>query len=453
MKKNSSNKNIYDLIGVGIGPFNLSLAALANPISSLNTLFFEQKEKFDWHSGLLLEDCDLQVPFLADLVTMADPSSKFSYLNYLHNQGRLYNFYFYENFKIPRVEYNSYCQWVCQNLENLNFGFCVTEIDYVDELFQVKVLNLKNKKYQTFFAKNVVLGIGTKPYWPNALGSNNAVGNITHSSDYLNKKPSLQKNKNITIVGNGQSAAEIFLDLLRDHHKYNYFISWVSRSVGFFPMEHSKLGLEHFSPDYIQHFYSLAEQSKNLIRAKQNFWYKGISDETISAIYDALYRKSINNKPLPVFLLSNTELQNVNTKNKNLILDFLHLESMEKFQLKSTALICATGYQPSDPAFLNPIKPMIQVDFSERMKINSDYSLDIPKIKNGKVFVQNAEIHTHGICAPDLGLGAYRAAVIVNKLLNKQHYQVRAKNVFQSFGISNLPTSNLSFGKSTRGLA
>ena len=70
---------IYDIIGVGIGPFNLGLAALLEPVAEINALFLEQKTQFHWHPGLLIEGTTIQVPFLADLVTMADPSSRFSF--------------------------------------------------------------------------------------------------------------------------------------------------------------------------------------------------------------------------------------------------------------------------------------------------------------------------------------------------------------------------------------
>ena len=57
------NQTIYDLVGIGIGPFNLSLAALSDQ-TMLKTLFIEQKQKFDWHPGLLIESTTLQVPFM-----------------------------------------------------------------------------------------------------------------------------------------------------------------------------------------------------------------------------------------------------------------------------------------------------------------------------------------------------------------------------------------------------
>ncbi|MFG2390637.1 SidA/IucD/PvdA family monooxygenase, partial [Streptomyces lavendulae] len=70
----------HDLVGIGIGPFNLSLAALAHGlpqqgIGTLATAFYDQRRDFRWHPGLLIDGATLQVPFLADLVTLADPTS------------------------------------------------------------------------------------------------------------------------------------------------------------------------------------------------------------------------------------------------------------------------------------------------------------------------------------------------------------------------------------------
>ncbi|MDQ7860074.1 SidA/IucD/PvdA family monooxygenase [Peribacillus frigoritolerans] len=58
--------------------------------------FLRKKREFNWHEGMLLEGTTLQVPFFADLVSMADVTSPYSYLNYLQQHDRLYHFYFLE---------------------------------------------------------------------------------------------------------------------------------------------------------------------------------------------------------------------------------------------------------------------------------------------------------------------------------------------------------------------
>ena len=116
---------MLDIIGIGVGPFNLSLAALLTK-TDVTAKFFEQKAEFNWHKGMILPNTTLQVPFMADLVTMIDPTSPYSFLNYLHTQHRLLKFYFLEEFKIYRKEYNHYCQWVAEQLDSLNFDAAVT---------------------------------------------------------------------------------------------------------------------------------------------------------------------------------------------------------------------------------------------------------------------------------------------------------------------------------------
>ncbi|HVM02743.1 MAG TPA: SidA/IucD/PvdA family monooxygenase, partial [Acidimicrobiales bacterium] len=101
----------YDVVGVGIGPFNLSLAALADGVPGLRTLFLERRPRFSWHPGLLLDGAALQVSFLADLVSLVDPTSRWSFLAYLRAHDRLLPFYLRERWRPSRREYDDYCRW------------------------------------------------------------------------------------------------------------------------------------------------------------------------------------------------------------------------------------------------------------------------------------------------------------------------------------------------------
>ncbi|NEE32703.1 lysine N(6)-hydroxylase/L-ornithine N(5)-oxygenase family protein, partial [Streptomyces sp. SID7982] len=74
---------------------------------------------------------------------------------------------------------------------------------------------------------------------------------------YLDGKAELQKKKSITLVGSGQSAAEIYYDLLSEIDTYGYRLNWVTRSPRFFPLEYTKLTLEMTSPEYIDYFHAL----------------------------------------------------------------------------------------------------------------------------------------------------------------------------------------------------
>ena len=77
---------VHDFVAIGLGPFNLGLACLAEPLPDLDGVFLEARGEFRWHPGMMLDDATLQVPFLADLVTLADPTSRFSYLAFLKDR-------------------------------------------------------------------------------------------------------------------------------------------------------------------------------------------------------------------------------------------------------------------------------------------------------------------------------------------------------------------------------
>ena len=126
----------YDFAGIGVGPFNLGLAALTEDLSDVDGVFLEQRAGFDWHPGLMIDGVTVQVPFLADLVTMADPTSRFSFLNYLQQVGRLYPFYIRESFYPLRAEYNEYCKWVARQLPSIRWNTRVDTVTHDGEAYQ-----------------------------------------------------------------------------------------------------------------------------------------------------------------------------------------------------------------------------------------------------------------------------------------------------------------------------
>lgn len=198
----------YDLVGIGIGPFNLGLAALAEPLADVRALFLEAKPSFSWHPGLLLDGATLQVPFLADLVSLVDPTSRWSFLNYLREHDRLFPFYFSERFHVPRREYDHYCRWVADSLPSCRFGARVDGLRWDGDSFAVSYGSEQVR------ARNVVLGVGTEPVVPSALAG--VLGKeVFHAGQYLTHAPALDGAQDVTVVGSGQSGAEVFLDLLR----------------------------------------------------------------------------------------------------------------------------------------------------------------------------------------------------------------------------------------------
>ena len=80
--------------------------------------FIERQPEFGWHRDMLLDDCRMQISFLKDLVTQRDPTSRFTFINYLFERGRLNEFVNLKNFYPTRVEFHDYLSWVAQAFDD-----------------------------------------------------------------------------------------------------------------------------------------------------------------------------------------------------------------------------------------------------------------------------------------------------------------------------------------------
>ncbi|MYV50367.1 lysine N(6)-hydroxylase/L-ornithine N(5)-oxygenase family protein [Streptomyces sp. SID2888] len=416
--------HIHDLVGIGLGPFNLGLACLTEPIAELDAVFLESKPNFEWHSGMFLDGAHLQTPFMSDLVTLADPTSPYSFLNYLKEQGRLYSFYIRENFYPLRVEYDDYCRWAASRLSSVRFGTTVTEVTYQDT---DDVYVVRTQDGDAYRARRLVLGTGTSPHIPEPCRG--LAGDVVHTSRYLDHKHALQAKESITLVGSGQSAAEIYQDLLSEIDVHGYRLNWVTRSPRFFPLEYTKLTLEMTSPEYIDYFHALPEGTRYRLTEQQKGLFKGIDGDLINEIFDLLYQKNLDG-PVPTRLLTNSALTSARHEDGGYTLGFRQEEQGKDYELRSQALILATGYRYTEPEFLAPVRDRLRYDGHGNFDVARNYSIDT----TGRgVFLQNGGVHTHSITSPDLGMGPYRNACIIRELLGSEYYPVEKTIAFQEF--------------------
>ncbi|MCI3239368.1 lysine N(6)-hydroxylase/L-ornithine N(5)-oxygenase family protein [Streptomyces spinosisporus] len=417
----------YDFVGIGLGPFNLGLACLTEPIAELDGLFLESKPDFEWHAGMFLDGAHLQTPFMSDLVTLADPTSPYSFLNYLKEKGRLYSFYIRENFYPLRVEYDDYCRWAANRLSSVRFGTTVTEVTYEDGHYLVHTA-----AGDVHRARHLVLGTGTVPFVPEPCRG--LAGGLFHNSQYMHRKDELRSKKSITVVGSGQSAAEIYHELLAEIDVHGYQLNWVTRSPRFFPLEYTKLTLEMTSPDYIDYFRALPEETRYRLEKQQKGLFKGINSDLIDAIYDLLYQKNVESagRPVPTRLLTNSSLVSARWTDGAYQLGFHQDEQDKEFEIRTEGLVLATGYHYEPPAFLAPVKDRLRLDGHGRFDVGRNYAVDV----TGRgVFLQNAGVHTHSITSPDLGMGAYRNSYIIRELLGAEYYPVEKSIAFQEFAV------------------
>ncbi|WP_231442298.1 lysine N(6)-hydroxylase/L-ornithine N(5)-oxygenase family protein [Brevibacterium zhoupengii] len=447
--------HIHDIVGIGIGPFGLGLAALSDPLPDVDAVFLDQREEFRWHPGMMIEGATVQVPFLADLVTMADPTSRFSFLQFLKDRGRLYPFYIRESFYPLRAEFDEYCRWVAAQLDTLRWNRTVTSVTRDNDIYTVtaEVADQTGQTLSTesYRARHLVLGVGTSPVLPPALqglgaegvgveggraargvGAEDA-GPVIHTSQYLDHREALLESGSITIVGSGQSAAEIYRDLIDEAEARKVRLDWVTRSPRFFPMEYTKLTLEMTSPEYTDYFRALPDDLREQLGREQRTLYKGISAELVDDIHDTLYRLSRGGRKLRTHLLAESELISAerDVSSGDYALRFRNTALDNCFDRRSGSVVSATGYKSQVPDFLAPLGDEVRLDAKGRLDVSRHYTVN----DTGTIHVLNGEEHTHGVTAPDLGFGPWRASVVLSHVTGREPYPIEKTIAFQTFGI------------------
>ena len=212
-------------------------------------------------------------------------------------------------------------------------------------------------------------------------------------------------------------------------------LRWITQSPAFAPMEYSKLGLEHFTPDYTRYFRTLPEPTREQLVPEQWQLYKAISAETLAEIHDLLYERGVGGREVDVELVPNVAVEDAARAGDRFELRCRQTQLDEPFTLVTDRVVLATGYAAKRPALLDPLAELIRWDDAGRYRIDADYRVELAPEVGGSLFVQNAELHTHGVGAPDLGLGAWRSATILNALTGRTEYRLPESVAYTTFGI------------------
>lgn len=438
----STEPQVHDVIGIGLGPFNLSLACLLAPLAQGTTpysaLFLDSRAQFDWHPGMLIDETTLQNPCLADLVSLADPTSRYSYLNYCKQQGEIYSHYFNGPHFITREAFNRYCQWASRSLPNVRFGHEVIgishELQQGRSVYHVQVRRADGT-HVAFAARKLVLGIGAQPSLPACC--EDQPQRWLHSAHYLQHKAQLLDKRSVTIVGSGQSAAEVCHDLLKEAEQRGTTVNWITRSPYFFQMETTRLTLEMFSPDYTDYFYQLPEARKAAVLAGQDSLYKGINAQLMDQIYQQLERGRRRGS-FRAHLVTQSELRRCrfDEAGGQHVLEFHRTDTGEAFEHRTDGLIFATGYRQRVPRLLGGIEHRLRFDRQGRYQPTRDYAVDL---EGSEVYVQNGGLHSHGLSNPELGLACYRNSCLIRALTGVAHYPIETGIALQSFGVPRSP--------------
>jgi lysine N6-hydroxylase len=404
-----------DVVGIGVGPFNLSLAALLAGAPDVSALFLEGKPAFSWHPGLLFDSATLQSPQVKDLVTLADPTSPYSFLNYLRRQQRLYRFIVADYKAVRRKEFSAYCRWVSESLDTLAFSSQVDRIGVKGDLFVV------HSGERRILARNLALGVG-RPLNVPAEFAPHLGPTVFHGGDYLTR--TIPDNARVLVVGGGQTGAEIFHDLLTRRHGIAA-LTWSSRRHNFIPFDESPFANELYVPGFTKSFVEMRPDRRAWLLDRQ----KHSSDAILQGLLEAIYRRLYEMEFLEggrdhVRLLTDQHIASVRR-----IGSAWRVETRSSHDARVVAdfdvVILATGYRFEFPTVLEPLASRMALDEQGNFLVNPDFSIVWDGAPDRRIFVHNAALHSHGWIDPNFAGMAWRSATMINALAGREVYDLR----------------------------
>ncbi|MDX3763963.1 lysine N(6)-hydroxylase/L-ornithine N(5)-oxygenase family protein [Streptomyces sp. AK02-04a] len=420
----------YDLIGVGIDPFNASLAALAEPLSDLSVLFLEAQPRFTWRPGLRIEESQACISLLADLVTLVDPTSRWSFLSYLRAHSLAFPFLSLKRFHISRLEYDHYCRWVVTSLPACVFDRSVGSVrwDAEDRLFHVEHTDSCGRS-TVDRAVNVVLGTGAEPVVPPQFSG--LVGkHVLHVADYQHHARALREAEDVTVVGSTQAAAEVFLDLLRSRNGPDNGLRWLSPSSASPLAEYSRGGPERVASHYAKARHAQPQRAGNIpVPAQWQPGMVGVEGETITDLCSLFHERSVVTGNGHADLMPGATVISARRSGERYELHCRYDQSGQEFRCTTDRIVLATGDAPISPVFLDPMVAFIEWEGLGRYRIDSHFRVALAPQISGSMFAYNSGIRTHGNDSADLGLGAWRGATIINALLGRDQYHLSDRTV------------------------
>ena len=415
---------VYDLVGVGFGPSNLALAiALAEHNTGagepVTAHFLERQPRFGWHRGMLIDTATMQVSFLKDLVTMRNPTSEFSFVNYLHTVGRLVDFINHKNLFPLRVEFHDYFEWAAAKVDDVvSYGVEVVSVRPVHDGPEVAYFDVRTSDGSTLRARNLVLGTGLRPQLPDGVGTG---PRIWHNSELLFRIDRLRgaDPRRFVVVGAGQSAAEVAA-LLHDEFPRAEVCAVFAR-YGYSPADDSSFANRIFDPEAVDQFYRAGEPVKDrLMRYHGATNYSAVDVGLIDELYRRMYReKVLGAQRLRLFNVSRP-VEVVDT-GSGVIAAVESLTTGQRTVLDADAVVYATGYLPADPTpLLGDLGPRCARDAEGRLRVERDYRITTEPVLRGGIYLQGGTEHTHGITSSLLSNTAVRVGEILQSIVDRR---------------------------------
>lgn len=425
-------KQVYDLLGVGFGPANISLAIACEEKGLIDhCLFLDRASNPIWQEQMLFEESldihsNIQnIPY-RDLVTPRNPRSKYTFINYLHESGRLFEQLNMDLLLPMRPDYATYINWVAGHFAPyLKTNIDVRHIGTAREHTGEFLFRIVDKEGTEYLSHNVVIATGRPPYVPAAFEDLRST-RVAHLSRYKSTLPIVDdpRTTRIAVVGSSQSAVEILLHI--NDRRPDVELHSIFRRFGYPLKDTNPFMSEIYFPQFTDFYFNA---DRNLRRRIDRDVYRtnyGACDmDVLEELYRRIYYAKLHGRK-NIWIRRLTDVLTAEQSGADALT--LQLKdgadgscSYETFDL----VILATGFRnigtgdrdlPTLP-MLSDLAHIIELDDAGCLQVTRDYEvkLALDSARGGGLFLNGLCETTHGMGdAGSLSLVSLRAERIAN---------------------------------------
>ncbi|MFA1550432.1 lysine N(6)-hydroxylase/L-ornithine N(5)-oxygenase family protein [Actinomadura chokoriensis] len=422
---------MHDVVGIGFGPSNLALAvALAEEreergergergenAAAVDAVFFEKQPEFGWHRGMLIDGATMQVHFLKDLVSLRNPASRYSFLAYLHDRGRLVDFVNHKTMFPTRAEFHDYLEWTAAAFaDRVRYGTEVVALRPRDDE-TLEVVVRRDDRLETHLARNVVIGVGLEPVLPEGVRAGERIWHTEDLLTRLDERADWAPNR-IVVVGAGQSAAEAVEYLHRTYPGTE--VCAVFARYGYSPADDSAFANRIFDPEAVDHYYAAPDDVKRMLfEYSRNTNYSVVDLDLIDELYRRAYAEKVAGAQR-LRILNVSRVLDVRDGAGGARVRVAFLPTGEVADLDADAVVYATGYRERDPFdLLGEAAGDCLAGPDGRPVVERDYRIATDPGRAWGVYLQGATEHSHGIASSLLSMTAVRTGEIVRSIARR----------------------------------
>jgi len=410
-----------EILAVGAGPSNLALAVaveeLAPPEVAASTVIIERHESVAWQRGMLLPWTQSQVSFLKDLVTMRNPLSRFSFVNYLHSMGRLDDFVNMASFLPFRLEISDYLQWVAKSLALVRVEYSMDcaalEPVRADDTGATTGWLARMADGSTIAARNLVVGAGRDAHVPAAFAGLPRE-KVIHSTEYSRRMADLDPAEphRVVVVGAAESAAEMLWETYQRFPRAQ--CTMIIRSIGLDYYQTSKFTNELYFPAYTDRFYAAPEQTREqVLQAMRRTNYAAVTPDMLDILFRQIYLERLTGEQR-MSMVTMVDVETAEMVDGEIVLTLNDRMRGCRDELRCDLVLLGTGFEPRMPSLVRDLADSCGIG---DVRVSRNYRMITPPDITAGCYLQGTNEATHGMSDSLISVLAVRAGEIANDLL------------------------------------